>query len=591
MSPTPRARLSAARKSRGGRAPSPNGSMPRAGAASGIRAATISTPASRRCARRPRHERTRHSRARRLSGTCPRRCRPATDCWRGCMPIGTIALDAFAALCDAARTLRQRHHRSHLARQHSGARPDAQTSAPRIRRRDRRARYCGGGRRSGRDQCAGRTRCRRRSSMLRRSLRRLRAAHRATRVRGAGSRPKSPSSSTAAVRSVSMRLRPTCGCARKAHGGDPCFTSASAATAHAPPIGVDRAGDGVEAAIRLLDVIARARPRRARPRYACSRGSRAYSAMQWPSLLDWRPTCARVRRRRRSVHIRLRDGTLAVGIGLAFGHADAKALERLFEAAQSCRRERPAHRARARALGGRLAPEQRTPFAARRRTASASSSRADDPRRNVIACAGAPICASAHIAVARPRAGDCARPQRRSRRFDLHISGCAKGCAHAGGSALTIVGTAEGCGLVVNGSARDAPFAVLSASDASRRDCGRDVRKRQPGRAAQMSEPCLSDRPQWLTAYLRDGTAIYERSFAIIRAEADLSRFSAEEADVAVRMIHACGQVDVAQHIVFGGRPRRRRARRARGRRADPLRFRDGGAWRHAGAAAGAATK
>ena len=54
-------------------------------------------------------------------------------------------------------------------------------------------------------------------------------------------------------------------------------------------------------------------------------------------------------------------------------------------------------------------------------------------------------------------------------------------------------------------------------------------------------------------AYLRDGAAIYERSFAIIRAEADLSRFSAEEADVAVRMIHACGQVDVARHIVFGG--------------------------------------
>jgi precorrin-8X/cobalt-precorrin-8 methylmutase len=54
-------------------------------------------------------------------------------------------------------------------------------------------------------------------------------------------------------------------------------------------------------------------------------------------------------------------------------------------------------------------------------------------------------------------------------------------------------------------------------------------------------------------AYLRDGPAIYERSFAIIRAEADLSGFSAEEADIAVRMIHACGQVDVASHIVFGG--------------------------------------
>ena len=55
------------------------------------------------------------------------------------------------------------------------------------------------------------------------------------------------------------------------------------------------------------------------------------------------------------------------------------------------------------------------------------------------------------------------------------------------------------------------------------------------------------------SAYLRDGTAIYERSFAIIRAEADLSRFSPEQADIAVRMVHACGQVDVVPHIEFGG--------------------------------------
>jgi precorrin-8X/cobalt-precorrin-8 methylmutase len=52
--------------------------------------------------------------------------------------------------------------------------------------------------------------------------------------------------------------------------------------------------------------------------------------------------------------------------------------------------------------------------------------------------------------------------------------------------------------------------------------------------------------------YLRDGAAIYARSFAIIRAEADLARFSADEAEVAVRMIHACGQVEAAPHIVFG---------------------------------------
>jgi precorrin-8X/cobalt-precorrin-8 methylmutase len=52
--------------------------------------------------------------------------------------------------------------------------------------------------------------------------------------------------------------------------------------------------------------------------------------------------------------------------------------------------------------------------------------------------------------------------------------------------------------------------------------------------------------------YLRDGAAIYERSFAIIRAEADLSRFSIEAAEIAVRMIHACGQVEAAKLIAFG---------------------------------------
>jgi precorrin-8X/cobalt-precorrin-8 methylmutase len=55
-----------------------------------------------------------------------------------------------------------------------------------------------------------------------------------------------------------------------------------------------------------------------------------------------------------------------------------------------------------------------------------------------------------------------------------------------------------------------------------------------------------------LEPYLRNGAAIYERSFAIIRAEADLARFSAEEAEVAIRMIHACGLVDAAKYFLFG---------------------------------------
>lgn len=52
--------------------------------------------------------------------------------------------------------------------------------------------------------------------------------------------------------------------------------------------------------------------------------------------------------------------------------------------------------------------------------------------------------------------------------------------------------------------------------------------------------------------YIKDGEAIYRQSFAIIRAEADLSRFSADEAELAIRMIHAAGSVDAAEHFQFG---------------------------------------
>ena len=51
--------------------------------------------------------------------------------------------------------------------------------------------------------------------------------------------------------------------------------------------------------------------------------------------------------------------------------------------------------------------------------------------------------------------------------------------------------------------------------------------------------------------YETDGAAIYLQSFAMIRAEADLARFTPEEEVVAVRMIHAAGMVELAPHIRF----------------------------------------
>lgn len=51
--------------------------------------------------------------------------------------------------------------------------------------------------------------------------------------------------------------------------------------------------------------------------------------------------------------------------------------------------------------------------------------------------------------------------------------------------------------------------------------------------------------------YERDGQAIYRQSFATIRAEADLSAIPADLEKLAVRVIHACGMVDVVQDLAF----------------------------------------
>ncbi|MEV0685901.1 precorrin-8X methylmutase [Nocardia sp. NPDC050378] len=53
------------------------------------------------------------------------------------------------------------------------------------------------------------------------------------------------------------------------------------------------------------------------------------------------------------------------------------------------------------------------------------------------------------------------------------------------------------------------------------------------------------------TSYLTDGAEIYRRSFATIRAEADLAGFPADVERVVVRMIHGCGQVDLAGDIAY----------------------------------------
>jgi precorrin-3B synthase len=80
--------------------------------------------------------------------------------------------------------------------------------------------------------------------------------------------------------------------------------------------------------------------------------------------------------------------------------------------------------------------------------------RGDDPLLRVVACTGAPACPEAR---AETRAFAAALAPHLSLETRLHVSGCAKGCAHSRASALTLVGTDEGFDLIRNGCARDVP--------------------------------------------------------------------------------------------------------------------------------------
>jgi precorrin-3B synthase len=235
----------------------------------------------------------------------------------------------------------------------------------------------------------------------------------------------------------------------------------------ATKLGVVAADDGVEAALRLLGVIARSgSDARARDVVAARGFTMLQAAIADLFIADIAPRRSRQPAEAEAIGTHpLRDGLLARGIGLAFGHADAAAVERVVKAASA-----------AGASGIRTAPGRAlmivglTHLSLQSFTAAAEELgfvvSAEDPRRHVFACAGAPICSSAHVATRAiaPRAAEAAAPYLGAS-FQIHLSGCSKGCAHAGSAALTIVGTPRRCGLIANGCARDVPFATVAPDE------------------------------------------------------------------------------------------------------------------------------
>jgi precorrin-3B synthase len=79
---------------------------------------------------------------------------------------------------------------------------------------------------------------------------------------------------------------------------------------------------------------------------------------------------------------------------------------------------------------------------------------ASDPLLRIAACTGAPACDAAH---AETRALAAALAPHLAAEARLHVSGCAKGCAHPGAADVTLVATSDGFDVIRNGTVRDAP--------------------------------------------------------------------------------------------------------------------------------------
>ncbi|RWP23169.1 precorrin-3B synthase [Mesorhizobium sp.] len=163
----------------------------------------------------------------------------------------------------------------------------------------------------------------------------------------------------------------------------------------------------------------------------------------------------------------LTDG-IALGIGLPFGSMPAEKIIALTQYALT--------------LGAaeiRLAPGRALLFIGLSPTACRSLQQAAttlgfvtdaaDPRTRIAACPGAPACASGRIAT-RDIAETIAAENRDllDASVTLHISGCAKGCAHPGPAALTLVGGENEAGLVVDGTAKALPAGYRPGYDAAR---------------------------------------------------------------------------------------------------------------------------
>jgi precorrin-3B synthase len=275
----------------------------------------------------------------------------------------------------------------------------------------------------------------------------------------------------------------------------------------ATPIGAVAAEHAVEAAMRMLRVIGASGPTARARDIVATNGAAAFCRVVTNMLADFPPPPQRAAADPVGIHA-LRDGRLAIGLGLAFGHAHSTALEELTRAAADLG-----------AAGCRTAPGRAllvvgiTADSAERLADIARRLdfivRADDPRRQIVACAGAPICAAAEISTRALAPSLAANAATAGADVPMvHLSGCAKGCACPRPAPLTVVGIEGRCGVVVNGCARDAPLGTLvpDALPGALLRCVDTVRRLRAGDEGAAEVLSRLDRAQLMRLLLGEAT-------------------------------------------------------------------------------------
>jgi precorrin-3B synthase len=219
--------------------------------------------------------------------------------------------------------------------------------------------------------------------------------------------------------------------------------------ATATPLGALPLERAVECVLRLFEALAATSPQSRMREAIQGAGLNTFKSVASNLLVDGSAPTLRPAADPIGVHPLSSDNS-ALGVGLPFGHSDSETLLRLIAAARQTGaaglRTSPG---RALLLAG-LSPDATGQFAAE---ANALGFIADsaDPRRKVVACAGAPICASGEIAARAiaPAIADAARSLPDGE--IIHISGCAKGCAHPGSAPVAAFGRDGRCDVFAEG--------------------------------------------------------------------------------------------------------------------------------------------